>query len=185
MGIHGHGTGFSFNGGFTVLELMVTLSIASILLVAGGPALRTFSENQQMKAALNSLQNDLLKGRSEAVYRNARIVACPGTPEQGCAGSNDWSSGWIVFLDENADRQMQQQETLVRRGHGPENLVIRSSSGRTDIRFFPDGSAPGSNGSITFCGTGGPDRARKLVISNLGRIRRDDAPGIDALSCPI
>jgi type IV fimbrial biogenesis protein FimT len=178
MFIRGHGTGF------TVLELMVTLSIASILLVAGGPALRTFSENQQMKAALNSLQNDLLMGRSEAVHRNMRVVACPGTPEEGCTGSNEWNNGWIVFADENADRHKQSAEPLVRRGHGPENLVIRSSPGRTDVRFHPDGSAPGSNGSITFCGTGGPERARKLVISNLGRIRRDDAAGTDAANCP-
>jgi type IV fimbrial biogenesis protein FimT len=63
-------------------------------------------------------------------------------------------------------------------------MFIHGSSGRTSVRFFPDGSTPGSNGSITFCGLGGPGQARKLVISNLGRIRRDTAPDLDSDLCP-
>ena len=35
MRIHGHGTGQNFQTGFTVLELMITLSVACILLLTG------------------------------------------------------------------------------------------------------------------------------------------------------
>jgi type IV fimbrial biogenesis protein FimT len=184
MHIHGHGTGRRFSNGFTVLELMITISIAGILLAAGVPSFQNFSNRQQMKAAVASLQNDLMMGRSEAVHLNARIVTCPGNPAQGCTGANEWSAGWIVFTDDNADRQRQPGESIVRRGYGLDHMLIRSSAGRTDVRFFPDGSAPGSNGSITFCGLGGPDQARKLVISILGRIRRDTAPDMDTADCP-
>jgi type IV fimbrial biogenesis protein FimT len=184
MLIHGHGTGHSFSGGFTTLELMITLSIASILLVAGVPTFQVFSQKQLMKAALNSLQNDLMLGRSEAVHLNTRVVTCPGNSVEGCSDSREWNDGWIVFADDNADRQLQPTETVIRNGHEFENLLIRSSAARTDVRFFPDGSAPGSNGSITFCGLGGPPLARKLVISNLGRIRRDASPTVKAEDCP-
>jgi type IV fimbrial biogenesis protein FimT len=179
MHIHGHGTGF------TAIELMITLSIAAILLAAGIPSFQAFTSQQQMKAAVAGLQNDLMMGRSEAVHLNARVVTCPGNPADGCTGRNEWSDGWIVFADDNADRQRQQTETIVRRGHDLKNIRVRSSAGRTDVRFFPDGSAPGSNGSITFCGRGGPGQARKLVISNLGRIRRDKAPDTDTAICPM
>ena len=184
MLIHGHGTGQSFQTGFSVLELMMTLSVACILLLTGLPSFQQFTFRQHMKAALASLHNDLMMARSEAVYRNMRVVSCPGSPATGCSGASDWSAGWIVFADSNADRQRQQDETIVRHGQGVENLDIHSSSGRTDIRFFPNGSAPGSNGSITFCGLGGPEKARKLVISNMGRIRRDSAAGLDETRCP-
>jgi Tfp pilus assembly protein FimT len=89
-----------------------------------------------------------------------------------------------VFVDGNGDRQRQAGERLLRHGQGVDNMKILGSPGRTDVRFFPDGSAPGSNGSITFCGLGGPEKARKLVISNLGRIRRDTSPDIDPAECP-
>jgi len=184
MQIHGHGTGSRFQIGFTAVELMITLSIAAIMLAAGIPSFQAFIHQQQMKAAVAGLQNDLMVGRSEAVRLNTRVVTCPGNPVDGCTGGNEWSDGWIVFADENTDRQHQQSENIVRRGHDIKNLLIRSSAGRTDVRFFPDGSAPGSNGSITFCGPGGPGQARKLVISNQGRIRRDKAPHTDTANCP-
>ena len=179
MQIHGHGTGF------TVIELMVTISIATILLVTAVPSFREFTLAQRMKAAIGSLHNDLMMGRSEAVNFNTRVVACPGDPAEGCSGLSDWSSGWIVFADDNADRQFQQTEILVRHGQGFRDLHILGSAGRNDIRFFPDGSTPGSNGSISFCGPGGPEKARKLVVSNLGRIRRDTAEGINPGFCPM
>ena len=169
---------------FTVLELMITLAIAGILLASGIPSFQQFSYRQHMKAAVLGLQNDLTLARAEAVYRNEDALACPGSPSAGCGGSNDWSAGWIVFGDSNRDRQRQDSEPLLRHGQGYEHLVIRSSASRTSVRFFPDGSTPGSNGSITFCGLGGPDQARKLVISNLGRIRRDSVPDLDTDLCP-
>jgi type IV fimbrial biogenesis protein FimT len=184
MQIHGHGTGSRSHTGFTAVELMITLSIAAIMLAAGIPSFQVFASHQQMKAAVAALQNDLMMGRSEAVHLNTRVVICPGNPADGCKGGNEWENGWIVFADDNADRQRQKNENIVRRGHDLKRMRIRSSAGRTDVRFFPDGSAPGSNTSITFCGTGGPGYARKLVISNLGRIRRDTASGMDSTDCP-
>ena len=184
MQIQGHGTACRFEPAFTVLELMITLSVACILLLTGIPSFQQFAFRQHMKAALASLHNDLMRARSEAVYRNMRVISCPGSPATGCSGASDWSTGWIVFADSNVDRQRQQDETIIRHGLGIDNLNIHSSAGRTDIRFFPNGSAPGSNGSITFCGLGGPDKARKLVISNMGRIRRDSAAGLNETRCP-
>jgi type IV fimbrial biogenesis protein FimT len=184
MRIHSHGTGHSLAAAFTLLELLITLSIASILLLIGVPAFQNFTLEQQMKAAIGSLHNDLMVGRSEAVHLSTRVVSCPGSPATGCSDATDWSDGWIVFADSNADRQHQTDETIVRHGQGFENLQIHGSAGRTDIRFFPDGSAPGSNSSITFCGLSGPEKARKLVISNMGRIRRDSAADMDTSRCP-
>ena len=184
MRIRGHGTGSKFEEGFTLLELMITLSIASIVLLTAAPSLQQFTLKQRMKAAISSLHFDLVMGRSEAVRLNIRVVSCPGNPAAGCSGASDWSAGWIVFADSNADRQRQRGEPIVRHGQALEDLKIHGSTGRIDIRFFPDGSAPGSNSSITFCGPGGPDQARKLVISNLGRIRRDSASGLDLSHCP-
>lgn len=178
MHIHGHGTGF------TLLELMVTLTIAALLLTAGVPSLQQFTQRQHMKAAVGSLHNDLLLARSEAVVRNLEVVVCPGAPPGGCTDDSDWSRGWIVFGDENGDRRRQASETVLRHGQGFEHLRISSSSGRSSLRFFPDGSAPGSNGSIALCGAGGPPQAWRLVVSNVGRIRPAEYPEIDPANCP-
>ena len=178
MRIHAHGTGF------TVLELLVVLTIAAVLLVLGVPSLQQFTQRQHMKAAIGGLHNDLLLARSEAVFTGIEVIACPGAPDTGCSDSLDWTGGWIVFADTNGDRQRQADETLLRHGQLFERLRVTGSRGRRYVRFYPDGSAPGSNGSFYFCGAGGPPAARKLVVSNVGRIRRDEATDIDPALCP-
>jgi len=169
---------------FTLLELMITISIVAILATLGVPAFVEFTQKQAISAAINSLHSDLLLARSRAIYEDVPVVACPGNAQSGCTDSAEWSRGWIVFADFNADRTLQDDETLVRRAMPVEHMAINSSTGRTSFRFYPNGSTPGSNGSISFCGPGGPKLARKLVISNLGRIRRDVAPGLDSSNCP-
>lgn len=170
--------------GFTVIELMVTLSIAAILLTLGVPAFHEYSLRQRMNASISALHSDLLYARSQAIYRNTEVVACPGNPVGGCSVSSDWTLGWIVFSDSNTDRQHQVDEELLRHGQGQENIMIHASTGRSSFRFYPNGSTPGSNGSFSLCGLGGPEHARKLVISNLGRIRRDEAENLDPIHCP-
>lgn len=184
MRIQGHGTGSPLPSGFTVLELLVTLTVAATLLLTGLPSFQKFTQRQQMKAAVNGLQHALLLARSEAVHRNGPVVACPGNAADGCSDARDWSRGWIVFPDPNDDRQRQTGESLLLEGQLPGKLSIASSRGRTSIRFLGDGSTPGSNARIGFCGAGGPPHARKLVISNVGRIRRDLYPDIDPAECP-
>lgn len=170
--------------GFTIIELMVTLSITAILLSMGVPAFRDYSLRQRMSASISALHSDLLYGRSQAIYRNTQVVACPGNPSEGCAESTDWTAGWIVFSDSNTDRKHQDDEDLLRHTQGLDHIMIHSSSGRTNFRFYPNGTTPGSNGSLSLCGLGGPEHARKLVISNLGRIRRDEAENLDPIHCP-
>ena len=184
MGIHGHGTGQKFQGAFTVLEMMVTLAIAAILLATGVPSFQQFLTQQRMRVAVSSLQMDLLAARSQAVYRNAVVVACPGAPENGCSGASDWTGGWIIFEDENRDRQHQDDEPLLRHGQQHAQIEIHGPAQRTEVRFFPDGSAPGSNASMSLCGSDGPRGARKLVISNIGRIRVDTFEALDPAFCP-
>ena len=77
MRIHAHGTGA------TVLELMVTLAIAAILVTTGVPSFQNYLLRQHVRAAVNQLHHDLMLARSEAVYRNAVVIACPGAPESG------------------------------------------------------------------------------------------------------
>jgi len=170
--------------GFTVLEMLLVLSIMAILMILGIPALQSYEMRQRMSAAVNLLHTQLALARNEAINRNTQVVACPGRPTGGCTEAADWSDGWMIFADLNGDRQHQGTETVLRVEPGLEQMVIRSSSGRTSLRFYPNGSAPGSNSSISFCDARGPADARKLVISNSGRIRREEAPEIDASNCP-
>jgi type IV fimbrial biogenesis protein FimT len=171
--------------GFTVLECLVVVSILAILLVQGVPALRDYGLRQRMSAAVHALHSHLALARNDAVRFNVEIVVCPGTNTGGCRSDSYWDEGWLVFEDLDGDHAYQAGERLLATEPGLEQLMIRSTAGRRYLRFAPNGSSPGSNTSISFCDLRGPTAARKLVISNLGRIRRESMPEIDAAFCPL
>jgi type IV fimbrial biogenesis protein FimT len=176
----------SFPGadGFTILELMITVSIAAILLVIGVSAFQNYGAQQRMNSAISALHSDLIFARSSAIHLDVQVIACPGNLTEGCSGATDWSNGWIIFSDINTDRRRQQIEPLLRHAQGAEQMAIRGSAGRTTLRFYPNGSAPGSNSSILLCDRRGPEFARKLILSNLGRVRRETATDAAWDDCP-
>ncbi|HET6563765.1 MAG TPA: GspH/FimT family pseudopilin, partial [Xanthomonadales bacterium] len=165
--IERHGSGFS------VLECLVVISILAILLVQGVPALREYGQRQRMSAAMHALHSHLAMARNDAVRFNVEMVICPGEKTSGCRNDSAWDSGWLIFEDLNGDRAYQSGERLLATEPGLENIMVRSTTGRRYLRFVPNGSSPGSNSSISFCDLRGAVAARKLVISNLGRIRRE------------
>jgi type IV fimbrial biogenesis protein FimT len=170
--------------GFTVLECLIVISILAILLIQGIPALQDYGYRQRMSAAMHALHSHLAVARNDAVRFSVEIVACPGNKTSGCREDSNWDDGWLVFEDINGDRQFQSDERLLATEPGLEQIMIRSNSGRRELRFLPNGTAPGSNSSISFCDMRGPLMARKLVISNLGRIRRESAADTNAAVCP-
>ena len=170
--------------GITALELMVTMAIVAILLATGVPAFKNYGWNLRMKSAMDNLQTDLNLARGLAISHNIQTIICPATDDNTCSGSPDWQNGWIVFSDLNGDRNIQKGEPLRKHANAVEFLNISSSQSRSSLRFYPNGSAPGSNISIRFCDQRGARFAGKIVVSNSGRIRMETG-GIEATeNCP-
>lgn len=169
---------------FTLLELVITMVIAVILLLVAIPSFQQWQARQRMNAALHDLEQDLLAARSQAIVVGSEVVACPGGADLGCADGSDWSRGWLVFQDLDGDRRFTPPEPLIRRSGAVERMTIRSAASRRSLRFYPNGSAPGSNGSIWFCDPRGPAHAMRIVLSNVGRVRREAYDGLEWEDCP-
>lgn len=161
----------SHQHGFSALELMTAMAITAILLSAAVPAIKNYSWNLRMKTAMNTLQTDLNLARSRAIGLNIRTVVCPASPANECSDAGIWQHGWIVFADINGDRQRQAGEPILKQTTAVELIAISSSRARSRLRFYPNGSAPGSNVSILFCDQRGARYAGKIAVSSSGRIR--------------
>lgn len=170
--------------GFTALELIVTMAIIAILLSAGVPAFENYNLNLRMKTAMEQLQTDLKLARGHAISHNIKTVICPATGDQDCSGQAAWQDGWIVFADINGDRQKQASEPLLKVSGALAMLKANSSGARTYLRFFPNGSAPGSNISVRFCDRRGASYMGTITVSNSGRIRLQPTGGDPTENCP-
>ena len=61
-------------GGFTLIELMVTLVLMSLLLGLAVPSFRTWVRNAQVRTVSDALQNGMRLAQSEALRRSRQVV---------------------------------------------------------------------------------------------------------------
>lgn len=87
--------------GFTLIELVITIVVASILLAIGAPALKDFIKNNRVTAQANDLVSSIQLARSESLKRGTNAVICASKDGKTCADKEDWQTGWIVFSDLN------------------------------------------------------------------------------------
>ncbi len=169
--------------GLTALDLAVSLAIIAVLVAAAVPAIRQIGMHQRMKAAIGQFHSDLNLARSQSINQAFHAVMCPRDATGACADTGTWQHGWLVFFDGNDDREWQQHETLLRDAPAVDGPRILSSGHRTRLRFFPNGTAPGSNATITFCDDRGNEAARQLTLSASGRTRLKSAGETDTRQC--
>lgn len=83
--------------GFSLLELMITLSVAAILVVIAVPSFTGLIRRSQVSSASNELLASLSYARTEAVNRGQLVSICPSTNYTSCSGSATYEPGWIVY----------------------------------------------------------------------------------------
>lgn len=94
--------------GFTLVEVLVVMTISAILLALAVPSFRSIIRTSQISSASNTMLASLDLSRSEAIRRNVVVVLCrslnPQAPQPVCSGAagngyaaDDWASGWVVF----------------------------------------------------------------------------------------
>ena len=97
--------------GFTLIELIVTLAVTAILLGVAVPSFLSVVHNNRIASQTNTLVAALNLARTEAIKRRAVATVCISSNASTCTGS-DWSTGWLVWVDDNGDGSMQTAERL-------------------------------------------------------------------------
>ena len=169
------------DSGFTLIEMMVAISVMAILLTVGIPSLIDFLQNNRRAAAVNLLVSNLQQARNSAATLGLPVVLCHSVNGASCSneGAPDWSAGWILFVDDNengtldvtdGDGELNGGEVLLSLNEGNEGLTMPSSVGR--FGFNPGFTSRMIGGTIAVCidGAGG-DNDRWIVVSPIGRPR--------------
>ena len=194
-------------GGYSVVELMVTLSVAGTLTSLAIPAFGTLIQDQRRTTVVNELMATLMLARTEAAKRGRPVVVCGfddandngslDAGEQRCSG-HDWSDGWIAaaWTDTDGDGAVDDSEL----GAAPlrhfvndfEPVTVTAGSFTVTPPVAPAGTAVlkpfaqrCGNGTVTVCDRRGPGAARAIIVSANGRSRitnRNAAGGL--LTCP-
>ncbi|MEM7083578.1 MAG: GspH/FimT family pseudopilin [Pseudomonadota bacterium] len=187
----------SHQRGLTLLELLVTISVAGVLIGFGVPSFINQYKNGQLTSAVNLLVTAMHISRSEASKRGTPVIMCTSNNamnagNESCTGG-DWTDGWIVFADNDGDGTYGTGDQIVQTQNSLKGglTVIADDDVEENITYLPTGFAAlpvvgGDARFIVFCGADGDDRySRVLSLSNNGRPRvlnRNDF-GVAAPSC--
>lgn len=175
--------------GFTLVELMVTIVVASILLMVGVPSFVEMLRNSRTTTMANELVTALNLARSEAVKRGVQVTVAKTGAE--------WENGWTMFTDINGNGSLNDNGDGALCEDGEDcalrnfealtgGYTLRTGANFTDwVAYLPSGRNTGSGGlpndTFRLC-TDEQVTAdgRSIVISVGGRIRV--AEGVD--QCP-
>ncbi len=120
--------------GFTLVELLVTVSIAVILIAVAAPSFKDHVLKRKVSAELRDLKLDLGLARSEAITKNTFVGVCSSNDASYCQADSDWSEGWILFED-NGNGGGTPKDGI---RNGSESLikVYQSGDGPVSIRAY-------------------------------------------------
>ena len=102
--------------GFTLVEMLITVTVAAILLTIGVPSFRYVTNSNRIAAEINGLLGDMQFARSEAVKEGRPVTVCVSSNSTACDGvnANTWQNGWIVFSDVNANAAVDAGDVILR-----------------------------------------------------------------------
>lgn len=162
---------------------MITIAVAGILGTLAAPAMSVFLKNSGLRGSAYELMGALTLARGEAIKRGTRAVLCQraANPSDGSSGpptcgsnSGDWSTGWLVFLDENNDKAFEPEDgdilldTGSAMAHGV-HLHTNVQAGQA-LTYLPSGAAQITAAAhFVLCDDREESHGRQVSVSLVGR----------------
>lgn len=163
--------------GFTLIELMVTVTVLAILLMVAIPSFNSALINYRLTSISNTFVASAQLARSEAIKRNSRVTMCKSANGVDCTTSGGWQQGWILFQDVDNNAVKGAAEVIIYTESAlpanfsmtfVDNYISYTASGGTELT-----NGAFQSGSMNLCSQAsqpvGP--ARQMVINAVGRVR--------------
>lgn len=164
------------NHGFTLVELMIVISIVGLLMSIAVPSMRTYISNSAANSLGNTLLIDIMYARNHAISNTVIVKMLPLDPRTGArsyepdepasAGVN-WGLGWLIFVDTNDNDELDNDEFIIRQQNSF-GLSAHISSGPGDHITSGTEAILDANSPIGFDSLGFPSSVGVLSVATNG-----------------
>ncbi|MCK5898126.1 MAG: GspH/FimT family pseudopilin [Methylococcales bacterium] len=160
--------------GFTIIELLITVSILGILTSMGLPSFMGTINSTRLTTKANELIASLNFARSEAIKRNQSVYVASVN-----ASGQKWENGWTIYIDNNSNKVFDKNsDTLLKEYQALESSYTLRTGGNIKgwLVYEPTGLYQTSTGrlndSFSLCTTEKDKKtSRKITLNSIGRTR--------------
>lgn len=174
--------------GFTLVELLVSLTVLAILLIFAMPSFKNMLMNNRILAQQDALTHSLNYARNVAISQNTQTVVCPlGTAGSSTCG-NDWQNGWIVVNQPAVGVATLLQSNASGSNAPTLSMVPIGAAGTNSVTFDARGIST-TQANFTLCDTRGSTFAQSVEVLPTGFVQSGANMGVavwdgSGLTCP-
>ena len=169
----------SAQSGLTLIELMAVIMIAGVLLAIAVPGMESLTSRSRQLNAVGDITAMLARARSEAATLYQPVTLCSSSDGLSCSGSLGWEEGWVMFVDKNSNKELDEGETIIQVGQ-----ALPSGTSLSALYFqgydevvaitFQKGGMPETAGTFRYCvNKGAVLQAVNVGVSGQARIAID------------
>ncbi len=160
--------------GFTLLELMIALSVLGVLLVLAGPGLANFVAESRLSGSSRDLVVDFALARNEAVMRRQRVTVCTSTDAATCDNAS-WNDGRIVFIDNGTVGDVDGGDLILSTTPALASSIVTTPIGAAGAFFlsFTQSGRLAAPGRIQVCSPGHERRVVNIHASGAATLDRE------------
>ena len=163
--------------GFTLIELIVTITILAIIVSIALPSYHSFMERQEHSQMLALVRNSTHLAKNLAVTHHQQIVICASENLNTCS-NNQWDKGMLIFTDQNNNKTLDPNEMI----HQKLKTNLKYGNLKWDggvanpntLTFMGDTGLPrGSQGSFHYCSLKTAQNNTRYVVNQMGHVRAE------------
>ncbi|MGI9239090.1 MAG: GspH/FimT family pseudopilin [Woeseiaceae bacterium] len=158
------------SSGYSLYELLVTMSLIAALLVVGIPGFGSILARQRQQVEVNALFHAIHLARKESIMRRKVVSICPSQDGAQCVPGRDWSRGWLMFENEDRDSppHVDPGEPVLKYHKVDETILIKANRRGFTLRAT---FLRATNGTFVVCDRASRIKPKGLVVSYTGRPR--------------
>jgi type IV fimbrial biogenesis protein FimT len=163
--------------GFTLLELLIGISIAGVIVAFALPSLRDFTASNSVSAGTNQMVSALNFARTQAITLRTPVTLCASAnyytysashTAPTCSGSA-FEKGWVIYVGTSGPTATA-STTNILKAQAPDTsgkLTINGAAIGTNISFNSVGTTT-NTGNLIVCGNGNTTNASKARVIQIG-----------------
>ncbi|MGS2742371.1 GspH/FimT family pseudopilin [Halomonas sp. LS-001] len=160
--------------GFTLLELLVVIALASLLIMLSLPSFTAFGQRNARTAGVNHLYSTLAFARQLAISEQTNVTVCAANDARD-ACLNTWNGELLVITGDTPTAIELNDVARIVPALPSIAITYTRENQRRRIRFNPLGFSKGYNGRFHLCPSGA-ETGSTLILSQYGRLRLDEQP---------